>query len=317
MVDKARLHEEVKKVLESPGVHAVIGYADDACGLQAVPFFAKTTADVQRLTFSAFCVNNLAMYLKNYDGSGKLGVLVKGCDCRSVIQLLTEKRITREKLLIIGIPCDGVIDEKKLREKFPRIASSKEVTEKGDVYVMTVDGNTCEVPKKDLVLEKCLHCAYPTPLLYDVLLGEKKQPWGKEEYTDVTQFEKKSLEEKWQFWEGQFDRCIRCYACRNICPVCYCKECAAEQLNPQWLRRSVNLSENTVWHLTRAMHVAGRCTECGECERVCPMNIPLMLLNKKLSKEVLDLFSFTPGVSLEEKPLLASFRPDDPEECVM
>ena len=84
----------------------------------------------------------------------------------------------------------------------------------------------------------------------------------------------------------------------------------------QWLRRSVSLSENTVWHLTRALHVAGRCTGCGECERVCPMDIPLMLLNKKMLKEVQELFEYTPGISINEKPLLASYKPDDPEEEV-
>ena len=90
----------------------------------------------------------------------------------------------------------------------------------------------------------------------------------------------------------------------------------AEKLDPQWLRRSVNITENTVWHIMRAFHLAGRCSSCGECERVCPVDIPLMLLNKKVEKDVKVLFDFTAGKKLEEKPLLSLFKPDDPEEDI-
>jgi formate dehydrogenase subunit beta len=316
MVERSQILEEIKKIFDTTDIQYIIGYSNDSCGFQAVPFFAKKKEDVKQLIFSPFCVNNLAMYLKNYEGSRKIGIVVKGCDSRSVIQLITEKRIPRENLVIIGISCGGVIDQKKFQKKFPNIVDRVDIVEKDDFFFFTVKGKNHQVPKKEIVLEKCLHCEYPTPLLYDVLLGEKKQPLGSENYTDVKQTEEKSLMEKWKFWETQFNRCIRCYACRNICPVCYCKECSAEQLNPQWLRRSVTLSENTVWHLTRAMHVAGRCAGCGECERVCPMNIPLMLLNKKILKEVKELFEYTPGISVDEKPLLAAYKPDDPEECI-
>jgi formate dehydrogenase subunit beta len=316
MVDKEKVQQAVTKLFDTMDILYMIGYSEDPCGFQAVPFFAKKKEDVKQLTFSAFCVNNLAMYLKNIEGGRKIGIIVKGCDSRSVVQLINEKRIARENLVIVGISCGGLIDEKKLLRLFPTITSPVDVVEKDDVFIVKIQGKSHAIPKKDIVLEKCLHCEYPTPLLYDVLIGEKKKPHGSEDYSDVSKIETKSLVEKWEFWENQFNRCIRCYACRNICPVCYCKECSAEQLNPQWLRRSVTLSENTVWHLTRAMHVAGRCTGCGECERVCPMNIPLMLLNKKILKEIQELFEYTPGISLDSKPLLASFKPDDPEECI-
>ena len=317
MVETQEVQQAVTKIFESSDIAYIIGYTDTPNGVQAVPFFAKKKEDIQHLRFSAFCVNNLAMYLKDWERDKKIGIIVKGCDSRSVIQLINEKRIPRGNLIVVGISCDGAIDEKKLRRLFPNIISSQDVVEKEDVFIIQSEGKSHSIPKKDLLLEKCLHCEYPTPLIYDVLLGMKKQPHGSEQYSDVAAIETKSLEEKWTFWERQFTRCIRCYACRNICPVCYCKECAAEQLNPQWLRRSVTLSENAVWHLTRAMHVAGRCTGCGECERVCPMNIPLMLLNKKILKEIKELFEYTPGISLEITPLLAMYKPDDPEECIL
>lgn len=316
MVGGTELQQEIEKIFDTTDVQYILGYSTDRRGVQGIPFFAKKKQDVTHLIFSPFCVSNLAMYLKNYQGSGKIGIVVKGCDCRSVIQLMTEKRIARENVVIIGISCGGVIDQKKVQKKYPTIDSPVEVMEKDDDFIFITKGEHHQIPKKEIVLEKCLRCEHPTPLLYDVLLGEKKQPYESDSYSDVREFEEKSLADKWKFWETQFNRCIRCYACRNICPVCYCTQCSAEQLSPQWLRRSVTLSENTVWHLTRAFHVAGRCTGCGECERVCPMDIPLMLLNRKILKEVNELFEYTPGLSVDETSLLAIYKPDDPEECI-
>ncbi|HUT00096.1 MAG TPA: 4Fe-4S dicluster domain-containing protein [Candidatus Thermoplasmatota archaeon] len=317
MVEISQIQAEASKIFDTYNVQYILGYSNESFGSQTVPFFAKRKKDVSHLVFSPFCVNNLTMYLKNYEGDEKIGIVVKGCDSRSLVQLIIEKRIPRENLVIIGISCGGVIDQKKFQTKFPDVIGPVDVVEKDDLFIFTIAGKNHQVSKKEVLLEKCIHCEYPTPVLYDVLLGEKKQPFGSESYSDVKQIEAKSPQEKWNFWEKQFSRCIRCYACRNICPVCFCKECSAEQLNPQWLRRSVTISENTVWHLTRALHVAGRCTGCGECERVCPMNIPLMLLNKKMLKEVKDLFEYTPGISVDAKPLLAAYKPDDPEDCII
>lgn len=98
--------------------------------------------------------------------------------------------------------------------------------------------------------------------------------------------------------------------------MCYCEECIVERLSPQWIRRSVNLSENTVWNIIRAYHLAGRCIGCGECERACPMDIPLTVLNKKIEKDVKEMFDYVPGMDAEEKPLLAMFKPDDPAEVL-
>ncbi|MBN2065262.1 MAG: 4Fe-4S dicluster domain-containing protein, partial [Candidatus Thermoplasmatota archaeon] len=227
------------------------------------------------------------------------------------------KRIPREKLVIIGIPCTGIIDPKNLEEEFPEMTEDTIVTEKNDDFVFIRDTKSFTISKDKLLLKKCLSCEYPNPLIYDVLIGNKIETKRKEDYHQVKEFEQKSLEEKWRFWEEQFERCIRCYACRNICPLCYCEECRGEQLDPQWLRRSVTLSENTVWNMMRAFHLAGRCTGCGECERACPMKLPLMLLNKKLEKDINELFNYTTGIKVDDKPILATYKPDDPEECVI
>ncbi len=316
MVDNKKFQDEIKKILDRNDVKYIICYSRGTYGFQTTPHFFSKREDVSQVIFSPFCLNNLTMYIKNEYGKEKIGIVLKGCDSRSLIQMINEKRIPRDKLFIIGVPCGGVIDPEKLSKRISEPLENVDVVEKDDKFVFTVNGKKQEIPKRDIVFDKCIHCEYPTPLIYDYLVGNKIKPLGKEDYGDVKDFEKKSLTDKWEFWEQQFDKCIRCYACRNVCPVCYCEKCMAEQLDPQWLRRSVNISENTVWHIIRAFHLAGRCASCGECERACPMDIPLMLLNKKVEKDVKELFDYNAGKELDGKPLLAIFKPDDPEEDI-
>ena len=313
MVNNKKLKNEISKILEKKDVKHVICYTNGSYGFQTRPFFISKKEDIEKIIFSPLCVHNLSLYINN-DDEKKTGVVVKGCDSKTLVQLIQEKQLNREKIIIIGIPCKGVIDPKKLRKKISEPLENVDVKETNNKYIISFEDKKYEFNKKDIVFDKCLTCEHPTPIIYDVLIDEKIKPAGKEKFEQVKNFEKEKLDKKWKFWEEQFSKCIRCYACRDTCPICFCEECMAEQLNPQWLCRSVNISENTAWHIMRAFHLAGRCTGCGECERVCPMDIPLMLLNKKLEKEIKELFDYTPGINPKNKPLFAMYKPDDPEE---
>ncbi len=187
----------------------------------------------------------------------------------------------------------------------------------GDKVTVEVGGEKKEVDRGELLADKCMRCRYPNPLVSDFLLGEEVEKWADDEFADVDEFEKMSPEEKWKFWEEQFSKCIRCYSCRNVCPMCYCVECVVTKMKPQWTRRSTDISENTAYHIQRAWHLAGRCIECMECQRVCPVDIPIMTLNRKLTRDVKDMFEYEPGVDVEAEPLLACYNPQDPEQYIM
>jgi ferredoxin len=327
MVDEKTLRDAVKKTVGRKDVKYVVGYDKGTTGFQAAPTFAYSEKDADKFVFNPTCVNNLAVYPMLEDkpplrrgeepDTRRIGIVLKGCDSRAIVQIIQEKGLKREDVVIIGIPCSGVVDPKKLKAKFPGQHKNVEVKYDNDKFAVTVDRKTQKFSKDELMPEKCKECEYPTPIIHDILIGKEIKGTQKPNYKEIQGLEKKSLDEKWKGWEKEFDKCIRCYACRNACPMCYCKECMVELLDPQWIRRSVDLSENTAWNLLRAFHLAGRCIECGECERACPMDIPLMKINKKIAKDVLEMYDYKAGIDAETKPLLAMFKPDDPEEFIL
>jgi Na+-translocating ferredoxin:NAD+ oxidoreductase RnfC subunit len=130
-------------------------------------------------------------------------------------------------------------------------------------------------------------------------------------WNDVAEVEALGPAERLAFWTRQFDACIRCYACRQACPGCYCHECLAEQVDPTWTSIAHRVPEKAFFHIMRAYHLAGRCVECHACDRACPMGIPLSLLNRKIAKEVKELFGYQAGGDPEIPPPLATFRKDE------
>ncbi len=167
---------------------------------------------------------------------------------------------------------------------------------------------------------KCQTCRYPNPVIYDELLGDQQAPRPQEaRYAQVDAIEQMTADERYKFFEDTLSKCIRCYACRQACVACNCRLCIFDEMRPQWVGRETSISDNMMYHLVRASHMAGRCIECGECERVCPVNIPLMLINRKLIKDVDKFFGpYDAGIKYEEgsKPPLSLYQENDPDNFI-
>ena len=304
-----------KIAAELEGVDFVLGYGRGFDPLHATPVTVRSEKDLGRLIFDPTCVQNLATSLYGLRGK-RLGVVVKGCDSRSVTQLLQERLWERENLVIFGLPCEGVIDLAKLRASMD-VASVKAASfigspRNGLLRLTLPEGGREVVIEKEsagLLADKCLRCQYPNPLVSDHVIGPETLPQGAQDtYADLAALEKLSTQERFDFWKRQMGRCIRCYACRNACPLCVCKHvCLADSREPHWLSAEATLQEKWLFQVMHALHLAGRCTECGECQRSCPMGIPILLLKRMMNRELKELFNYQAGVSLEAIPPLHTF----------
>ncbi|MFP3880017.1 MAG: Coenzyme F420 hydrogenase/dehydrogenase, beta subunit C-terminal domain [Dehalococcoidia bacterium] len=312
------LQTKVKELLEAGTIGQFIGYETGSDSLRVTPCFLKSGEEASRLVWGPLCVNNLAKYLLDFKNvPGKVGIILKGCDSRSVVELLKENQIDREKVFIVGVPCTGIVDREKLLEVMG-VSSDEMVTveDEGESFVVTLKDGKQRVDKEKVLRDECLVCRYPSPVIYDVLVGKpvSSLPWVGDDYSMVKEQEALSSEEKAAYWNRELSQCIRCYACRNICPACTCSECIFDKKAPRWISKANDVSENLVYHLIRVFHVAGRCVDCGECERACPMNIPLRSLNEKVEKDLLELFDYVAGVDVDQRPPLTTYQVGDLDE---
>jgi ferredoxin len=125
-----------------------------------------------------------------------------------------------------------------------------------------------------------------------------------------------SREERWAFWQGELSRCVKCYACRSSCPMCYCEQCTMDCNRPQWVPVPSHPLGNLEYHQVRAMHLAGRCVQCGDCGRACPVGIPVHLLTFTAEESVHSQFGQRAGSSAKLDYALSTFRPDDKESFI-
>ena len=138
-------------------------------------------------------------------------------------------------------------------------------------------------------------------------------------FDEVEKLEKMTPDERFAFWQGELSRCIRCNACRDVCPACTCEKCVFDNPNSGVENKAAaNSFEEKMFHIIRAFHVAGRCTDCGECSRVCPQGIPLHLFNRKFIKDIDELYgTYQAGEAVVERSPLTSYTFEDAEPGIV
>ena len=313
---QAVMEKRALELLADGTVNRVLGWAAGEFVYDVTPAVFNTAEEVQNgFLYNDFCAANLSKYLvKESRKEGKILVFLKPCDTYSFNQLVAEHRIIRENVYVIGIECYGKADVEKLRAMgISGITGIRKVD--GEFVVETVYG-TETVKAADATAERCLACKSKKHVAYDELIGEDGEVIEDcNRFDMVEKLEAMTPDERFAFWRGELSRCVRCNACRNVCPACTCEQCVFDNPGSGVSQKAAATSfEENMFHIIRAFHVAGRCTDCGECSRVCPQNIPLHLLNRKFIKDINEFYgTYQAGEDPGAKPPLGTYTKNDRE----
>ncbi len=309
-----KIREIAKRLLAEKKVDMVIGFRKGSLPLLHQPCMATSPEAADELVWDSCCSLNLANYLT--DRKERIGIVAKGCDSRNIVTHILENKIKREQLYIIGVPCTGMIDRHKICAMFDSEITA--VKEEGDSLTVSGDGFSKTLSKPEMLRDNCAACTHRNPVLYDEMVAEPvSEQTGVDPYASVKKIEALSPAEKQAYFDDLISTCIRCYACRNACPLCYCPTCFVDESRPQWVGKSQDPVDVKTFHILRAYHCAGRCTDCGACEAACPMGIKVREFTKKLNKDCLELYGWEAGLTLKQRPPLDTFKPNDPEEFII
>lgn len=287
------IRDQARQLLGSGQVSCVIGYEQSPRG-RTRPAFVYSPDEVERLVWNQDCTHNLTVYLPprlharpGEQPSQPAAVVVKPCDSRTINVHLAEHQYNREQVHAIGVVCPGILATDNVQRS--------QIT---------------QTPEGLRLQSRCQGCKERLPRVYDTLIGDEAalelipspglDPLGEA----VAGLSALSSSERMEYWLSQFDRCLRCYACRQACPLCNCPTCLYERDDSLWVGLGIGLDEKRTFHLGRAYHLAGRCVGCNECERVCPVGIPIGLLNQHMAQEMQAVFGHRAGQAPVPSPFV-------------
>jgi len=262
-----------RRLLEDGTVSSTIGFqAGGETGL-SIPCIIDSPDDADKLVWNNRCVSGLSHYL--LERSGKTAIVAKPCDARAIVNLIVENQLKRDDVYIIGMPCDGMVDE---------------------------DGK---------LLSACYDCKAHIPPVFDILLGEKDT-----DNNEINRLSENGLglsDTSYERFVNEINKCILCYSCRQSCYGCYCKTCFMERGEPDWQTASPDTGAKMLYHLGRAMHLSGRCVECGACENACASGVNIRYLIKSVTDFIDETYDYRAGMDLEKEPVMLIYKADDSE----
>lgn len=278
----------------------------------------------------------------------KVAVVARPCELRALVELVKLKQASLDNIVVVGVDCLGtysVPDYKQFAKTTPST---------GDEFMKGIKAGKAD----SKIREACQICEYPYPLIADVTVGLIGNDFGKEmlllantprgeqmvdglglpaakddgrqaaidklvaervrgrdEVFAQTLAETKGLEKL----ASTFAPCIGCHNCRDMCPVCYCRECVFDSQTfcfeadkyLDWASRKGALrvpTDTMLFHLTRMNHMGTSCVGCGQCQEACPNDVPVFRLFRLIASKVQPVFSYVPGRSVDEPLPLTTFK---------
>ena len=313
------LINRMKELLQNGTVNRVLGWKKGDLPYNPEPAFFNNADELSEFVYDGFCGANLSKYMIAASAlEGKTLVLLKPCDSYSFVQLMKEHRVDREKAYIIGVGCKGKLDIERIKAEGVKgiegITGAEIESACDTLKIDTIYGEKT-VAYKDAMLERCHVCKGKEHRIYDELALESADTLDSERFQGVEAIENMTPEQKFEFFKNELSKCIRCNACRNVCPACSCRKCVFDSTKFDSAQKAnVDEFEEKMFHIIRAFHVAGRCTDCGECSRVCPQGIPLHLFNRKFIKDINTYYGeYQAGNNVEDETPLTDFTFDDLE----
>ncbi len=312
------LINRAKELLSDGTVSRVLGWRAGDLPYNPEPAYFNDADALSDFVYNGFCGANLSKYMIEASKlEGKTLVFLKPCDTYSFNQLLKEHRVDRDKAYIIGVGCKGKLDIEKIKANGIKGIENISIAD-DTLNISTIYGEKT-MKYSDAMLERCHVCKGKEHRVYDEVIGESADTVDAERFAEIEKIEAMSPMEKFEFFQNELSKCIRCNACRNVCPACSCRKCVFDSNKFDTAQKAnVDTFEEKMFHIIRAFHVAGRCTDCGECSRVCPQGIRLHLFNRKFIKDINELYGeFRAGEDAETVGPLTSFTFDDAEPSIV